>query len=322
MAMIGLLILLFTLLSPFPYPTSSWAGVSYEESLKQLAEAITERAAKAKNHRLAFLDFTDSQGQSTPVGQFLAEEIGTQIMLAAELTVVDRTLTYSTLKKLHVDRIDPDHAKAVQRVAKAIRADAFISGVYIETPNGLQVTTKLIRPSNAQSIGAARATLPKAGPLNSFFKKEESPQPVIPVESPTDPAPPTGLGTHRNEYYELVVTSIDKHDSRVKLGFTIENHSSRDLKLLCHLQDTLLKDEHGTTWRQGVEENREGLCTRGIELSPRRKGRAVLAFRAVSDAASTQFTLHFHEKLPRQDASFMIDRLTLASTPDLVEPTP
>jgi len=122
MAMIGLLILLFTLLSPFPYPTSSWAGVSYEESLKQLAEAITERAAKAKKHRLAFLDFTDSQGQSTPVGQFLAEEIGTQIMLAAELTVVDRTLTYSTLKKLHVDRIDPDHAKAVQRVAKAIIA--------------------------------------------------------------------------------------------------------------------------------------------------------------------------------------------------------
>lgn len=321
MAMIGLLILLFTLLSPFPYPTSTWAGASYEETLKQLAEAITERAAKAKKHRLAFLDFTDSQGQSTPVGQFLAEELGTQIMLAAELTVVDRTLTYSTLKKLHVDRIDSDHAKAVQRVAKAIRADAFISGVYIETPNGLQVTTKLIRPSNAQSIGAARATLPKAGPLNSFFKKEESPQPVIPI-FPTEPAPQTGLGTHRNEYYELVVTSIDKHDSRVKLGFTIENHSSRDLKLLCHLQDTLLKDEHGTTWYQGVEENREGLCTRGIELSPRRKGRAILAFRGTSDAAATQFTLHFHEKLPRQDASFTIDRLTLAPTSDPVEPTP
>lgn len=321
MAMIGLLILLFTLLSPFPYPTSTWAGASYEETLKQLAEAITERAAKAKKHRLAFLDFTDSQGQSTPVGQFLAEELGTQIMLAAELTVVDRTLTYSTLKKLHVDRIDSDHAKAVQRVAKAIRADAFISGVYIETPNGLQVTTKLIRPSNAQSIGAARATLPKAGPLNSFFKKEESPQPVIPI-SPTEPAPQTGLGTHRNEYYQLVVTSIDKHDSRVKLGFTIENHSSRDLKLLCHLQDTLLKDEHGTIWHQGVEENREGLCTRGIELSPRRKGRAILAFRGTSDAAATQFTLHFHEKLPRQDASFTIDRLTLAPTSDPVEPTP
>ncbi|NJN69419.1 MAG: hypothetical protein HC801_03395 [Nitrospira sp.] len=185
MRMIGWLILFFALLSPFPYLTSSWAGASYEENLKLLADAITEGAVKAKKQRLAFLNFTDSQGQSTPVGQFLAEELGTQIMLAAELTVVDRTLTYSTLKKLHVDRIDPDHAKAVQRVAKAIRTDAFISGVYIETPNGLQVTTKLIRPSNAQPIGAARATLPKAGPLNSFFKKRSfrsrwSPSKVLP----------------------------------------------------------------------------------------------------------------------------------------------
>jgi TolB-like protein len=320
--MIGWLILLLALLSPFPHPTSSWAGASYEESLKQLADAITEGALKAKKQRLAFLDFTDSQGQPTPVGQFLAEELGTQIMLTAELTVVDRTLTYSTLKKLHVDRIDPDHTKTVQRVAKAIRADAFISGVYIETQNGLQITTKLIRPSNAQSIGAARATLPKAGPLNSFFKKDEFPQQVVPIESPTEPAPPTGLGTHRNEYYEVVVTSIDKRDNRVKLGFTIENHSSRDLKLLCHLQDTLLKDDHGTTWHQGIEENREGLCTRGIELSPRQKGRAILAFRATTDATATQFTLRFHEKLPRQDASFTIDGLTVAPTSNPVEPTP
>ncbi|MDH4084321.1 MAG: FlgO family outer membrane protein [Nitrospira sp.] len=320
--MIGLLILLFALLSPFPYPTSSWAGARYEETLKQLAEAITERATKAKTHRLAFLDFTDSQGQPTAIGQFLAEELGTQIMLAGELTVVDRTLTYSTLKKLHVDHIDSDHAKAVQRVAKAIRADAFISGVSIETPDGLQVTTKLINPSNGQPIGAARATLPKAGPLDSFFKKDDSLQPVVPLESPIEPAHPTGLGTHRNEYYEFVLTSIDKQDSRVKLDVTITNHSSRDLKLLCHLQDTVLKDEHGTVWHQGVEENREGLCTRGLELSPQRKRRAVLVFTTSSDKSPSQFTLHFHEKLPRRDASFSIDGLTLGPSPGPADTTP
>jgi len=322
MVMIGSLILLFALLSPFPYPTSSWAGARYEEALKQLADAITERATKAKTPRLAFLDFTDSQGKPTAIGQFLAEELGTQIMLAGELTVVDRTLTYSTLKKLHVDQIDSDHAKAVQRVAKAIRADAFISGVSIETPDGLQVTTKLINPSNGQPIGAARATLPKAGPLTLFFKKEESPQPVVPIESLHEPAPPIGLGTHRNEYYEFVLTSIDKHDSRVKLDVTIENHSSRDLKLLCRLQDTVLKDEHGTVWHQGVEENREGLCTRGLELSPQRKRRAVLVFTASSDQSPSQFTFHIHETLPRRDASFTIDGLTLGPSPGPAETTP
>lgn len=83
---------------------------------------MTEAAAKAKKQRLAFLDFTDSKGEAIPIGQLLAEELGTQIMVAGKLTVVDRTLTYSTLQKLHVDRVDSIHAKSVRRVAKAIRA--------------------------------------------------------------------------------------------------------------------------------------------------------------------------------------------------------
>lgn len=322
MAMICLLILLVVSLLPFSYLPPSWAGGSYEDNLKQLADAITEGATKAKKQRLAILDFTDAQGQPTSVGPFLAEELGTQLMLTGELTVVDRTLTASTLKKLQVEHIDAAHAKAVQRVAKAIRADAFISGVSIEIPDGLQVTTKLINPSNGQPIGAARATLPKTGPLNSFLKQEESPQPVVMTETPNEPTLPVGLGTHQNEYYDLIVTSVDKQDHRMKLDVTVENHSSRGLKLLCRLQDTVLKDEHGTTWHQAVEDNREGLCTRGLELSPGQKRRAVLTFTAPSDGSATQFTFHFHELLPRRAASFTIDGLKLGPTTGPVNATP
>jgi TolB-like protein len=309
-----ILSLLVILMSSFSYPTSSWADASYEERLKQLAEGVTEGATKAKKGRLAFLDFTDLKGQPTLVGQFLAEELGTQIMVAGELTVVDRTLTYSTLKKLRVDHIDPPHAKTVRRAAKAIRADLFVGGLYIETPEGLQVTVKLISPATAQPVGAARTVLPTSGPLSALLKKEEAPPPVVTLENPKEPPPPVGLGTHRNEYYELIVTAIEQQAGRAKLSFTIETHAPRDLKLLCHLQGTWLKDDHGTAWPQGVEENREGLCTRGLELSPRRKERAVLTFTASSATPPTQFTLHFHEKLPRRDASFTIDGLTVGST--------
>lgn len=322
MAMIGSLILIFVLWSPVPFPTSSWAGASYEEQLKQLAEAITDRAAQAKKHRLAILDFTDSQGQPTPVGPFLAEELGTQLMLGGELTVVDRTLTASTLKKLQVEHIDADHAKAVQRVAKALRADAFVSGVSIETVDGFQITSKLIDPSNGQPIGAARATLPKTGPLSMFLKQEESPQPMVAVERPHEPTAPVGLGTHRNEYYEFVVTSITRQDRRVKLHGTIESRSSRGIKLLCQLHETMLTDQEGTTWHQAVEDNREGLCTRGLELSPHQKRRAVFIFTAPEERSATQFTLHFSEKLPRRAASFTIDGLTVGPPPGPTETTP
>jgi TolB-like protein len=322
MYMIGLLLLLITLVLPLPFPPLSWAAAGYEDSLKQLAEGVTDRAAKAKKQRLAVLDFTDAQGEPTPVGRFLAEELGTQIMVAGELTTVDRTLLYSTLKKMQLEHIDPAHAKAVRRAAKAIRADVFVAGTYTETPESLQVTVRLITPKQAQSISATRTTLPKTGPLSTFFKKDDPPPGILPVEQPKEPAPPLGLGTHRNDSYELVVMSIERRNSLVKLDATVANHSTRDLKLLCHLQNTVLKDEHGHIWHQTVEENREGLCTRGVELSPRRKQRVVFTFTQPSDAPASEFTFSFHEQLPRRDASFTIERLKLEPAPNPGELVP
>ncbi|HMS83067.1 MAG TPA: FlgO family outer membrane protein [Nitrospira sp.] len=322
MRTIGFLLLLITLVLPFPFPPSSWAAASYEDSLKQLAEGLTEGAAKAKKQRLAILDFTDSQGEQTPVGRFLAEELGTQIMVAGELTTVDRTLLYSTLKKMQLEYIDPAHAKAVRRAAKAIRADIFVSGTYTETPEGLQVTVRLITPKQTQSISATRTTFPKTGPLSTFFKKEDPPPGTLPPDQPKEPPPPLGLGAYRNDTYEFLVMSIERLNNRVKLDAMITNHSLRDLKLLCHLQNTVLKDEHGGLWLQTVKENREGLCTRGIELSPHRKQRVVFIFTQPSEGAASEFTLSFHEQLPRHDTSFTIDGLKLKPPPSPDEVAP
>lgn len=294
-------------------PTAARSAGNYEESLKQLAEGVTGEAFKARKHRLAVMDFTDAKGHTTPIGQFLADELGTQILVAGELTVVERTLVHSTLKKFHVSQVDPAHAKAVRRAAKAMRADVFLRGSYLDSADGVLVTVKLISPLNAQVVGAVRGTLPKAGPLGELLKEAAKP-PVVALEGPKDPPPPpAGLGFHRNEFYELIVQSAERHDHRLTLVFTVENRSPRDIKVLCLLQGTLLKDDQGAVWLQGVEDNRDGLCTRGLELSSREKDRAALTFTAPSDAEVSQFTFHYHEKSPRRDASFSIDGLKVES---------
>jgi len=141
------------------------APSSYEESLKQLAEGVIADAAKAKRDRLAVLDFTDAKGAITPIGQFLAEELSTQILVAGELKVIDRTIVSSTLKKFHVTQLEPAQAKSVKRVAKAVHADAFLTGAYLDSPDGFRVTVKLLSPSTVQSLGATRGMIPKTGPL-------------------------------------------------------------------------------------------------------------------------------------------------------------
>ncbi len=321
MPMLTIALTLFSLMVTLAYTPSSRAA-TYEEGLKQFTEEVTAGAMKAKKHRVALLDFTDSKGLTTPLGQFLAEEIGTHLLLAGELTVIERTLLHTTLKTLRIEHIDPGHAKAAQQAAKTLGADMFISGTYVEGPDTLQITARLINPSNVQMIGAARGMLPKTGPLGQFSKKEEPPQPVVQSTNTQNSPAPIGLGLHRNEYYELVVHTIRQQDRRAKVDLTIENRFPRDLKILCHLQDTVLQDDHGTVWRQEVENNRESLCTRGLELSPRRKQRALLTFTATGEATASQFSLHFHEQSPRRGASFTIDGLKVEPTSQPAPTTP
>ena len=297
------------------------AALQYEESLKQLAEGVIADAVKAKRGRLAVVDFTDAKGIVTPIGQFLAEELSTQILVAGELKVVDRTMVGSTLKKFHVTQLGPAQAKAVKRVATAVRADVFVTGSYLESPDDFRVTVKLLSPSTMQSLGATRGTIPKTGPLAELVKEANKP-PVVKVDISAKSAPPPGLGSHSNEYYQLVVTALHRRDKQVTVDLTIENKSSRDVKVLCLLQDTILEDDRGALWKLETEDNREGLCMRGIELSPRKKDRAVLTFSAPIDANGSQFILRYHEKAPRRDALFSIEGLTVesAGVPPVVPP--
>ena len=218
----------------------------------------------------------------------------------------------STLKKFHVTQLEPGQAKAVKRAAKAVQADVFVTGSYLESSDDFRVTVKLLSPSTVQSLGATRGTISKTGPLAELVKEVNKP-PVVKVDISAKPAPPPGLGSHSNEYYQLVVTALHRRDKQVTADLTIENKSSRDVKVLCLLQDTVLEDDHGALWKLETEDNRKGLCMRGIELSPRKKDRAVLIFSAPTDANGSQFILRYHEKAPRRDALFSIKGLTVES---------
>ncbi|MDP2383057.1 MAG: FlgO family outer membrane protein [Nitrospirota bacterium] len=302
-----LLTILLTISTCWTVPAH--AASPYEDSLRLLAEGVIADVATAKRSRLAVMDFTDAKGIVTPVGQFIAEELGTQIMVTGEFKVVDRALVSSTLKKFHVTKLEPAQAKAVTRAAKAVRADVFLAGSYLESAGEVRVTVKLLNPSTVQSLGATRGTLPKAGPLGDLIKDVNKP-PVVIIDPSAKTPPPSGLGFHRNEQYQLVVTALHQRDNQITADLTIENTSSRDIKVLCLLQNTLLEDNHGALWKLEAQDNREGLCARGLELSPREKDRAVLTFSAPAGAQASHFTLRYHERTPRTDARFTIEGLT------------
>jgi TolB-like protein len=172
--------------------THQAAAAEYEDSLRHLAEGVTTEAVKAKKERLALVDFTDPGDDVTPLGKFLADELATRILLQGELQVVDQNLLRSTLKKLRITRVETSQAQTVTRAAKAVRADAFATGSYRETFDGVQVTVRVINPKTAQPVGSTEGLLPWEGPLMEWLV---GPEPTPPnLNEPPAPAnvPATG----------------------------------------------------------------------------------------------------------------------------------
>lgn len=289
------------------------AASQYEEGLRELGEGVTAEALKAKRDRIAVLDFADSAGEVTPIGQFLAEELATQLLVGGELKVVDRKLLTSTMKQQRVTHLTPSRTKTVKKLAKAVRAELFVTGSYLEVPEGIQVTATLVSPHSAHAVGAARSTLPKSGPLAVMLKQAVTP----PVEAPETTAPPPpepdtlAVGRHTNDLYELSVMTVQRSGPRVTLGLALENRSRRDMKLLCRLKGTYLEDETGARWTLDVADSREGLCIRGTELGPGEKDQVRLTFNRAEPSGGASFTFTYHELAPRPDTVVTIEGLTL-----------
>ena len=299
--------------------SSALAASKYEDSVKELAEGVTAEAIKMKKARLAVLDFVDSKGDVTPIGQFLAEELATQLLVAGEIKVVDHTLLIATMEKHQLTHLDSSQAKAAKKVAKALRADLYVTGAYLEIPEGVQVTAKLIGPYTVYPVGAARSIVPKSGPLAALLKQANAPKPPAPLTVP-EPTTPV-LSAHENELYKVSVLGISRQDDQVALDLLFVNRSAHPVKIGCQLLDTYLQNEQGEQWKQDIAQSREGLCTRGMELNPNRQQHASLSFLMTSKPPKGPITLHYHETSPRADRVITLDGLTIETAPT-AEPDP
>ena len=292
--------------------STSLAASKYEDSVKELAEGVAAEAIKMKKSRLALLDFVDSKGDVTPIGQFLAEELATHLLVAGELKVVDRKLLIATMEKHQLTHLDTSQAKAAKKVAKALRADLYVTGAYLEIPEGIQVTAKLIGPYTVYPVGASRTIVPKSGPLAGLLKQAAAPAPVT-AAVVTESAPV--LSAHENEMYKVTILSISRQDDQIGLDLLFTNRTAHPVKIGCQLLDTYLVDEHGEQWKQNVAHNREGLCTRGMEVNPKRQQHARLSFLATDKPPTGPITLHYHETSPRANRIITLDGLKIDAAP-------
>jgi TolB-like protein len=290
-------------------PASSAAPAHYEDSVKDLAETVIIEVMKSKRHSLAVVSFTDSEGNITPVGRFLSEEISASLMLSGDIQVLDRNQFSKLLHEQSIQELATADAETIKKIGTMAGVDCVITGTTLDTPEGLRVTVKVLASDTGFVIGGGRSFISKTGPIAELLKPP--PKIVEAPKPPPRPLVPPGTPTYENEWYRLYVMSAKRIENEIVLLLFIENLAGRDFRLLCRMAETYLQDDHGGEWHQDASKNREGLCTQGVTLKPGNKKRVTLEFYSQQPNPASTFSMHFHEDGPRREVVYRVRDIKL-----------
>ena len=151
------------------------AGAARAQPLNQAMPALAGKLGKALAAKgftnVAAVDFTDLQGQSTELGRFLSEQLTVEMVLAAEISMLDRANFKSILaehKLTEEGLVNPANAKKLGEFAGV---DAILIGNVTALDDGIVLMVKAISTLSAKIGAAGRITFPKTSEIQQLLNR-------------------------------------------------------------------------------------------------------------------------------------------------------
>ena len=168
--------------------------------VRDLTDQVHERT-QGRRLRVAVADFTDLEGSSVRIGQFMAEEMMTQLMKRGEIRVVERRFLAQVVEELRLnlpDRglVDPGTS---QRLGRMLGVDALAVGSITLLQRTLRVHVRLISTETGELLAGASTFIPFADEIAGAMEKVSGPAVwtagAPPASSPPFPPSPAPLAT-------------------------------------------------------------------------------------------------------------------------------
>jgi TolB-like protein len=156
----------------------SWVPCSIAQQSKPLSGALEELASQitrvlpdGEKRRIAIVPFSDLNGQSTVLGNYVAEELTTQIFNSGKLEIVERSLLDKILKELKLGQsgaIDPNTARQVGKIAGV---SALVTGTITDFQTYVAINSRLIDAQTGKVVAAASARVIKDADMNAILRQ-------------------------------------------------------------------------------------------------------------------------------------------------------
>jgi TolB-like protein len=161
--------------------SSTFAASNLEEGISELAQQISKNMTETGKKKIAVVEFSDLNGNIRALGQFLAEELITELFLISpgQFEVVERRQLMKVLDEQKLTTSGLLDAKAMDSVGKILGIEAIATGSITDLGNNVKVNARMIGVDTAKVFAVARTSIPKIGVVARMWGTLITPEPII-----------------------------------------------------------------------------------------------------------------------------------------------
>jgi len=229
---VAFLVALFLISAPLMF--------AQESDIKDVAESLAKTLAATGQHpSVAVVDFTDLQGNVTPLGQYFAAEIEDALVNApSKVDVIDRSRLQVLIKEHKLvsnGLIDPSTARELGKIAGV---GVLITGTITPFGDTVRLSVKALDSQSARVEAAISRDIPKTPTIIELLNHGPS-QPVIrQQQNPNTPKPISSvIGT--DEHSAAADRVFESHNIRFELNSCERSYTT----VTCTLTITNLGDD-------------------------------------------------------------------------------
>lgn len=236
------------------FASPSFAASDLEGGVKDLAEQISKNMTTGNKKKVAIVDFSDLDGNVAALGQFLAEELITQLFTVSpgQFEVVERRQLLKLEKELLLSQTGFIEEKSIKKMGQVLGVDAIVTGSITDLGNTVKVNARLIGVESAKVFAVASTNIPKVGTVAELIAKAAASTPTVAPESPQRAAQPSVPASANNpqskKVGDIVITvrQIQVLKGKVAVALEIANQSDNAFELAVDYGDKPdLTDEKG-----------------------------------------------------------------------------
>ena len=232
-------IICFLLLIAYCRPAVGQPAGSLEEALAGIVANLSQQMKESQTNKVAVVPFPDLNGFQSALGEFLAEELITQLFVQnpGRFAVVERRQLNKVLEEQQLSTSAVFEADNISKLGKILGVDAIVTGSIADLGAEIKINARAIAISTASVFAAAAAKAPKQGTAESLMMQNAP----LPQSSTTVAISPV---QHADAYFSnsslrvgiaQIAQSDDLH--QIMLALSLENLTNSDLLLALEYED-------------------------------------------------------------------------------------